>query len=140
MAESEMKYKKLREHVPAAFLKEYQATIDGHLKTLVEQREHMERGACKDPRLFARRMPKDLLAKAESDITVGRNNLKAWRNCLHVCTNNTASRDTSKSEYSRSATTASLPSKARRQPPAPGSRTDPLGFPSESKHRSTVPP
>ena len=87
MASSELKGKAVKIHVPAAFVKEYQSTVDSHKEVLQSSRTHLERSACKDSKLFARRVNSEFLTKAENEISMTKKTLKAWRNCVHVYLN-----------------------------------------------------
>ena len=89
MASTELKSKKIKDNVKPNFVKEYQSEVDQHVKKLLDSRNHCERSACKDAKLFARRVSGEYLTAAENELCSAKKTLKSWRNCVHVWLNDT---------------------------------------------------
>ena len=88
VSSSEMKTKKVKQHIPSRFLKEYQATVDGHLAVLVSARSDMEAAVCKDPKKYVAKIGgTERIVKAEAELATTKKTLKAWRNSMHVYLN-----------------------------------------------------
>ena len=84
MSLAELKQKKTKELVPSAHVKQFVSQMADHAQAMVDARDLMEKSACKDARLFLKRVSSEKLTSAEHELAQSKLSLKAWRHLQHV--------------------------------------------------------